>query len=154
MIHDSKLVNLLGKCVMLWIEAFHVIFVICWFAGIFYLPRLFVYHTMADDRISQERFSTMERKLYYGIMTPCAILTIVFGIWLVALNPSYYLYANWFYAKLILVLLLIAYHLYCGHCYKRFKQDKNSHSHTFYRILNEIPTLLLVAIVILVIVKP
>lgn len=139
---------------MLWIEAFHIIFMVTWFAGLFYLPRLFVYHAQATDNISLERFKIMERKLYFGIMTPGAILTILFGIWLITYNPSAYLHAGWLHAKLLLVLFLLIFHVYCGKLYYAFKHDRNSHGHKFYRWLNEIPTVLLIAIVILVVVKP
>ena len=139
---------------MLWLRALHIITMVCWFAGIFYLPRLFVYHTMSDDATSLTRFKIMERKLYRGIMTPSGILTVLFGGWLILLNPDYYLSQGWLHAKLCLVLLLVVYHIYCGICLRRFAQDKNTHSHVFYRWMNEIPVLLLIAIVILAIVKP
>lgn len=139
---------------MAWILAFHIIFMVTWFAGLFYLPRLFVYHALATDATSLERFKIMERKLYYGIMTPGAILTTVLGLWLVTLNPGAYQHAIWLHIKISLVLLAWIYHLYCGHLRKVFKANKNAHTHVFYRILNEIPVLFLVAIVILVVVKP
>lgn len=139
---------------MPWILAFHIIFVICWFAGIFYLPRLFVYHAMATDTISIERFKIMERKLFYGIMTPSAILAIVFGSWLILLNYQFYLHSGWMIAKLILVALLIVFHIYCGRQMRLFKRNNNTHSHVFFRFLNEFPVLLLVGIVIFVVVKP
>jgi len=139
---------------MLWIKAFHIIFVITWFGGLFYLPRLFVYHAMAEDSISLERFKIMERKLYYGIMTPSAILATVFGIWLLSLNFRFYMHQGWMHAKLLLVLGLWIYHFYCGRCRKNFFQDKNHHGHVFYRWLNEVPVVFLIAIVILVIVQP
>lgn len=139
---------------MAWILAFHIIFVTCWFAGLFYLPRLFVYHAMAEDSISIERFKMMERKLYYGIMTPSAILAIFFGAWLVQFNPSYYIHSTWFVIKLIGVMLLVIYHLYCGHLRMCFAHDENEHGHIFYRWLNEVPVLLLFLIVIMVVVRP
>ncbi len=139
---------------MLWVKAFHVIFVVCWFAGIFYLPRLFVYHAMSDDEISNQRFKIMERKLYYGIMTPSAVLAIIFGIWLLYFNVSYYMQAGWMHIKLALVLLLIIYHFMCGKYLKDFKRDRNKHSHKFYRWFNEVPVVILVAVIILVIVQP
>lgn len=140
---------------MLWIKAFHIIAMVTWFAGLFYLPRLFVYHAMSQDHISQERFKIMERKLYYGIMTPGAILTILLGIWLLrAYAWDLYKTALWLHLKLGLVFALILYHLYCGYLRIQFQQNKNRHSHIFYRWLNEFPTLLLIAIVILAIVKP
>ena len=139
---------------MLWIKAFHIISMVCWFAGIFYLPRLFVYHASAEDTISRERFKIMERKLLHGITTPSAILTIGLGLWLVALNPAYYLQAGWFHAKMSLIVLLVAYHGYCWHLVRIFKADKNTKSHVFYRWLNELPVLVLVGAVILAVVKP
>lgn len=138
---------------MLWVKAFHIIFMVTWFAGLFYLPRLFVYHAMTDDFTSIDRFKVMERKLFFGIMTPGAVLSILFGIWLLVYLPEY-LNTNWMIIKLGLVLLLIFYHIWCGVLVKRFKQDQNHHSHVWYRWFNEAPVLVLIAIVILVVVKP
>ena len=139
---------------MLWILAFHIIMVICWFAGIFYLPRLFVYHAMSNDEISNQRFKIMERKLFWGIMTPSAILATGLGVWLLCLNFQYYMAQGWMHIKLTLVMVLWIYHIVCGKWLRDFKRDANKHSHTFYRWMNELPVLLLVAIVILVVVKP
>lgn len=139
---------------MLWIKAFHVIFVVTWFAGLFYLPRLFVYHAMSDDQISQDRFKIMERKLYFGITTPSAVLATLFGLWMILLQPSYYLSLGWMHAKLSLIVVLWAYHLLCYRYLKAFKLDKNTNSHVFYRWFNEFPVLILVGVIILVIVKP
>ena len=139
---------------MLWFKAFHVISVICWFAAIFYLPRLFVYHAMCEDEPGKERFKVMERKLYRGIMTPSAILTIVFGVIVIAYNPQYYLSAGWMHAKLFLVVLLLGYHFMCWQHLKNFRDDKNTKSHTWFRVFNEIPVVLLIIIVILAVVKP
>lgn len=139
---------------MLWIKALHIIFMVTWFSGLFYLPRLFVYHAMSNDETSNARFKIMERKLYYGIMTPGAIFTIIFGVWLMSYNYSSYLSMIWLDAKLILVFILVLYHLYLGKLLRDFKQDKNRHTHVFYRWINEIPVLFLFAIIILVIVKP
>lgn len=136
---------------MLWLKAFHIIFMVTWFAGLFYLPRLFVYHAMATDEVSNERFKIMERKLYYGIMTPGAVLTILFGAWMLYF---YHPAELWLPLKLLLVLGVIIYHLYCGKLRKDFLHDRNKHSHVFYRWFNEVPVLFLVAIVILVVVKP
>ncbi len=139
---------------MLWVKAFHIIAVICWFAAIFYLPRLFVYHAMAEDQSSIERFKIMERKLYRGIGTPSMVLTIALGIWLLSYDFQGYFSQGWVHAKLFLVAVLIAYHLYCGHLIKVFKEDRNQHSHVFYRWFNEAPVLILVGVVILVVVRP
>lgn len=136
---------------MLWIKSLHIIFMVTWFAGLFYLPRLFVYHAMCEDQPGKERFKIMERKLYYGIMTPGAVLTVVFGVWLWL---GYGFSGSWLHAKLALVLTLIAYHYYCGKFVKAFKTDSNTHGHVFYRWFNEFPVLVLFAIVILVVVKP
>lgn len=138
---------------MLWIKALHIIAMVCWFAGLFYLPRLFVYHAAADDKISCERFKIMEYRLYYAITWPAAILTTILGIALISYAPSYYLKAPWMHMKLFLVLLLWIYHLFCGHYVSKFQQERNQKSTKFYRIFNEIPTLLLITIVILVVVK-
>lgn len=139
---------------MHWILAFHIIFMVAWFAGLFYLPRLFLYHAMADDVISIERFKIMEKKLYWMIMTPAAMLTIIFGIWLLSFNWGYYLHENWMIAKLICVFLLLGYHHACGKMLKKFKANANQYSAKFFRFFNEAPTLILILIVILVTVKP
>jgi len=136
---------------MLWIKAFHIIFLVTWFAGLFYLPRLFVYHAMSEDKTSIERFKIMERKLFFGIMTPGAVLTVAFGLWLWL---GYGYSGGWLIAKLCLVLALAVYHIYCGLLLVDFKHDRNGHGHQFYRWLNELPVLILAAIVILVVVKP
>lgn len=139
---------------MLWLKAFHIIFMVTWFAGLFYLPRLFVYHAMANDEISKERFKIMERKLYFGIMTPGAILTILFGCWMIVLAPKTYLPMLWVHIKLGLVLLLIFYHIYLGKLVFKFKNNLNTHSHVFYRWVNEVPTVFLFVIVLLAVLKP
>ena len=136
---------------MLWIKSFHIIFMVTWFAGLFYLPRLFVYHAMSEDAPSRERFKLMERKLFYGIMTPGAVLTIAFGLWLWL---GYGFYGGWLHAKMALVAVLVAYHAYCGKIMVDFKHGRNRHGHVFYRWLNEVPVLLLVAIIILVELQP
>ena len=136
---------------MLWIKAFHIIFTVTWFAGLFYLPRLFVYHAMAEDTASRERFKVMERKLYYGIMAPGAALTIAFGLWLWL---GYGFRGGWLHAKLALVVLLVIYHLWCGYLVRDFKHDRNRHSHVWYRWFNEFPVIVLIAVVILAVVKP
>ncbi len=134
-----------------WIKAFHIIFVITWFAGLFYLPRLFVYHAMATDRISMDRFKVMERKLFYGIMTPSAVLAIGLGVWLWL---AYGFGGTWLHIKLALVIVLVAYHAYCAKLLLDFKHDRNPHGDVFYRWLNELPVIILIAVVILVVVKP
>jgi len=138
----------------LWLKAFHLMAVICWFAGIFYLPRLFVYHAMAEDQVSRERFKIMERKLYRGIMNPSMIVTVVLGLWMLISHWDLYKTQGWMHAKLALVVLLIGYHHMCLVHLKKFAADANTKSHRFFRVFNEIPVLLLVGIVILVVVKP
>lgn len=139
---------------MLWVKAFHIIFVITWFAGLFYLPRLFVYHAMtpSDDSLGHERFKTMERKLY-GITNLGGLLAIVFGLWLLNYMPSH-IQQSWFHAKLTLVVLLISYHLYCGHLMRAFRDNRNTHSQTWFRWFNEAPVLALFGVVVLVVLKP
>ncbi len=137
----------------LWLKALHIIAIVCWFAGLFYLPRLFVYHAMAEDEPSRERFKIMERKLYRGIMGPSMIATLVFGIWMLYLNPAW-LSQGWLHAKLTLVILLIGYHHACGSLLKRFARGETRRGHVFFRWFNEVPVLFLIAIVILVVVKP
>ncbi|WP_019216846.1 protoporphyrinogen oxidase HemJ [Legionella tunisiensis] len=139
---------------MLIIKALHIIAMVAWFAGLFYLPRLFVYHADAKDQISIERFKIMERRLYYGITWPAALLTTGFGLALIDYNWQYYLKAGWMHAKLCLVILLWLYHLSCGFFVKQFALGKNQKSAKFYRIYNELPTLFLLAIVFLVVLKP
>lgn len=135
---------------MLWIKAFHIIFIVSWFAGLFYLPRLFVNHAMDIDAATAERLTLMERKLY-RFMTPLAILALALGTWLWL---GYGISGGWMHAKLALVGLLIAYHLYCGKLVKDFAEQRNRRSHIFYRWFNEAPVLILSAVVILVVVKP
>jgi len=140
---------------MLWVKSFHLICVVTWFAALFYLPRLFVYHAMSEDQASNERFKIMERKLYRGIMTPSAVLTLFFGVWLLSYYPLEQLAAmHWLHAKLTLVFFLFAYHGYCGRLLKQFKNDTNTRSHVFYRWFNELPVLVLISVVILAVVKP
>ena len=136
---------------MLWWKALHIIFVIAWFAGLFYLPRLFVYHAQASDAPSNERFKVMERKLYRGIMMPAMILTVASGLWLWL---HYGFTGAWLDAKVVLVALLVAYHFWMRKHLGDFARDANRRSHVYYRFVNELPTVLLVAIVILVVVKP
>lgn len=138
---------------MLWVKSFHIIFMVCWFAGIFYLPRLFVNHAMTEHPQTRKQLLQMEMKLYRFI-TPFMWLTVLFGLWLASYNWGYYLQAGWFQIKVGLVLLLMGYHFYCGQCIKRFQQDIDHKTHVYYRIFNELPVLILVSVVILVITKP
>jgi len=136
---------------MLWLKWLHVVFMVTWFAGLFYLPRLFVYHAQSEDATSRERFKVMERKLYYGIMAPGAVLTIAFGLWLwLGYGP----WGGWLHAKLALGAVLVAYHLYCGRLLRDFAQDRNTRSHVWFRWFNEFPVVILFAAVWLVLFKP
>ncbi|WP_255988211.1 CopD family protein [Chitinolyticbacter albus] len=139
---------------MLWVKALHIIFVTSWFAGLFYLPRLFVNHAMTEDAATRERLQLMERKLL-RFMTPLAVLAIGFGLW----TWAYYgFYAGagwrWMHAKLLLVALLVGYHGWCWQLYRDFATGRNRHSHVWFRWFNEFPVLVLFAVVILVVVKP
>ena len=137
---------------MLLVKALHLVFMVTWFAGLFYLPRLFVYHAQASDPVSLERFKVMERKLFWGIATPGGVLTVVFGLWLWL---GWFQGAGlWLHAKLALVAVLVAYHGWCGKLMLDFRNDRNARSHVWYRWFNEIPTVLLFAIVLLVVLKP
>lgn len=137
-----------------WIKAAHIIAMVCWFAAIFYLPRLFVYHAMSDDQISHERFIIMERKLYRGIMTPAMIATWIFGLWMVVLGWEVYKTQGWLHVKLLLVVLLSGYHGACGFYRKKLMDNPHYKTHKFWRWFNEVPVFALVIIVILVVVKP
>ena len=137
---------------MLWLKAFHVIAVITWFAGLFYLPRLYVYHADAKDSISIERFKVMERRLF-GIMTIGAVAGVGLGLAMLAAAPAYLTF-GWLRIKLLFVLLVIAYHLICYKLMREFAENRNAHSARWYRGFNEVPSLLLIAIVVLAIVKP
>lgn len=139
---------------MLVIKAFHIIAMVAWFAGLFYLPRLFVYHADAKDKISCQRFNVMEWRLYYAITWPSALLTTALGLWLIHYNGQYYFHAGWFHVKLLLILLLWGYHLSCGHYVRQFARNNQQRSQQYFRVFNEIPTVLLVSIVLLVVVKP
>jgi putative membrane protein len=139
---------------MLWIKALHIIFMVTWFAGLFYLPRLFVYHADCNDDTSHARFLVMERKLF-AIMTIGAVLAAVFGIWMLyAYAWTAYRELLWLDLKLLLVVVLIGFHIYCGLLVREFRNGTAHHSHVFYRWINEIPALLLIAIVLLAVVKP
>jgi putative membrane protein len=135
---------------MLWLKAFHIIMVVSWFAGLFYLPRIFVNHAMADETAVKERLKLMERKLY-RFVTPIGILAVASGLWLWF---GYGFEGGWLHAKTTLVAGLIVYHFYCGHLVKQFAADLNTRSHVWFRFFNEIPVLALTAVVILAVVKP
>lgn len=139
---------------MLWVKAFHVIFMVTWFAGLFYLPRLFVYHAATGDRKEKERFCVMEARLF-GIMTIGAVLTAIFGFWLL-FDYAWRAYAfqGWLHTKLVLVAGLAGYHAWCWFLVKRFAADEVPHSQRWFRFFNEVPSLFLIAIVILAVVKP
>jgi len=140
---------------MLWVKSLHLIFMVTWFAGLFYLPRLFVYHAMSDDQLSRDRFKIMERKLYFGISTPGCVLTIIFGLWtMFYFGSDTYAGQSWLYLKLILIFVLVLYHIYCGKLLFDFKQDRNKHSHVWYRWFNEVPVVFLIGIIILAVVRP
>ena len=136
---------------MLWVKSLHIVFMVTWFAGLFYLPRLFVYHAMAQDAVSRERFKVMERKLFWGIMTPGGLLTIAFGLWLWL---GYGFSGAWLDVKLALTALLVVYHAWCGKLMLQFRAGRNTRTHIWFRWFNEFPTVLLFAAVILVVVKP
>ena len=138
---------------MLWLKALHIIAMVCWFAGIFYLPRLFVYNAMAEDAATRKHLTLMQHKLY-RFVTPFMVLTIVFGLVMVAQAPKAYLSASWLQLKLLLVLALVGYHLYCGRIQNRFAADDNQRGHVFYRWFNEAPVIALFAIVLLAVLKP
>ncbi len=138
---------------MLWLKAFHIIFVVCWFAGLFYLPRIFVYYAAAEDRATRETLATMSRKLY-RFVTPFMILAIGLGLAIVHLNVDYYLSATWLWLKLAGVAFLVVYHFQCGRYVKRINKHSDDHSHVFYRFFNEVPVVFLFAIVILAVLKP
>ena len=137
---------------MLWVKSLHIVFMVTWFAALFYLPRLFVYHAQASDAASLQRFVIMERKLFWGIMTPGALLTIVFGAWLwLGLFRGA---GGWLHAKIFLVLILIGYHLWCWRLMRALAEGRNRRSHVWYRWFNEVPVVILFATVFLVVLKP
>jgi putative membrane protein len=138
---------------MLWLRALHIIFVVCWFAGLFYLPRIFVYFAASEDSATRAQLAVMSRRLY-RFVTPFMVLTVVFGVWMITLAPDYYLSATWLWLKLAGVAFLIVYHFQCGRYVKAINEDSDSHSHVFYRFFNEVPVLFLFAIVFLVVLKP
>ncbi len=138
---------------MLWIKALHIIFMVTWFAGLFYLPRLFVYHAMSEDSATRDQFKIMERKLYFGITTPGGVLTIGSGLWL-WLGYGIGSHSLWLAGKIALVVVLVGYHLWCGQMVRQFAQGTNRHGHMFYRWFNEFPVLILIGAVLLVVLKP
>lgn len=138
---------------MLWVKAFHIIAMVAWFAALFYLPRLFVYHALSEDRIGRERFKVMERKLYRGIGTPAMVVTVALGVWTASFNWSYYATATWFWIKMALVAVLLVYHFTCGVYVRRFAADEVTHGHVFFRWFNEFPVLVLISVVLLVVLK-
>ena len=137
-----------------WLKAFHLISMVAWFAALFYLPRLFVYHSMAEDKISIERFKTMEDKLYRQIANPSMYSTIILGILMICLAPRYYMAQYWLHAKIGIIVLLIIYHHGCYYYLKRFAEDANTKTDRYFRVFNEVPVLFLVAIIILAVIKP
>ena len=136
---------------MLWVKSFHILFVITWMSGLLYLPRLYVYHAQADDEISIERFKVMERKLFFGIATPGGVISLITGFWLWL---GYGFSGTWLHYKLLAVAVLILYHILCLKYMIDFKKNQNSKSHVFYRWFNELPVLVLAAIILLVVFKP
>lgn len=137
----------------LWIKSFHIIAVVTWFAALFYLPRLFVYHAMTEDEPGRVRFRVMERKLYRGIMNPSAVVAVGLGVALIVVQP-FWLEQGWLHVKILLVVALIGYHLYCGRLMRAFAEERNTRSHRWYRVFNELPVLVLIAVVLLVELKP
>ena len=139
---------------MLWVKALHIIFVVSWFAGLLYLPRLFVYHAQCTDELGHERFIVMERKLF-AIMTIAAALAWVFGLWLLfGYALTAYGSTWWLWGKLASALGLTIYHFYCKHVLITFREGRNQHSHRYFRWMNEVPAFILAVVVILVVVKP
>jgi putative membrane protein len=136
---------------MLWVKSLHIVFMVTWFAGLFYLPRLFVYHALAQDTLSKERFKVMERKLFWGIMTPGAVLTLFFGLWLWL---GWGFAGAWVYWKVALAAVLVGYHLWCGKLMRDFRDGRNRESHVWFRWFNEFPVLVLFAAVFLAVFKP
>ena len=137
---------------MLLVKSLHLIFMVTWFAGLFYLPRLFVYHAQASDRVSIERFKVMERKLFWGIATPGGVLTLVFGLWLWL--GWFQGAGGWLHAKLALLGLLVVYHVWCAMLMLDLRHERNARSHVWFRWFNEFPVLILIGVVLLVVFKP
>ena len=137
---------------MLWLKVFHIIMVVSWFAGLFYLPRIFVNQAMATDQVDKDRLNLMSGKLY-RFVTPIGALAVISGLWLWLAYTDIF-YGGWIHLKTTLVAGLVGYHLYCGHLVKEFAADRNTRSHVWFRFFNEVPVLVLIAAVILVVVKP
>ena len=138
---------------MLWLRAFHIVFVVCWFAGLFYLPRIFVYFAASENSDTRRQLAIMSRKLY-RFVTPFMVLAIAFGIGMISLAPDYYLSAAWLWLKIAGVAFLVIYHFQCGRYVRAINADSDHHSHVFYRFFNEIPVLFLFGIVFLAVLKP
>ena len=139
---------------MMLLKTLHIIFMVAWFSGLFYLPRLFVYHSMAKDKTSLDRFIIMEKKLLWGIMTPSALLTILLGLILTCMYMPEYLSQPWLQIKISLVTILLIYHIWCIKIYRNFLRNRNKNSHVWFRWFNEFPVLMLTLIIILVVYKP
>ncbi len=138
---------------MLWLKALHIIFVVCWFAGLFYLPRIFVYYAASDHPETRAQLAVMARRLY-RFVTPFMFITIALGLAMMSTNLEYYLQAKWLWLKLAGVTFLVVYHFQCGRYVTRINEDRNTHGHVFYRFFNEVPVLFLFLIVILAVLKP
>ncbi|MBP6681962.1 MAG: protoporphyrinogen oxidase HemJ [Halioglobus sp.] len=138
---------------MLWLKAFHLIFVVCWFAGLFYLPRIFVYYAASEHPETRQQLAVMARRLY-RFVTPFMFIAIALGLAMMAQNPDYYLHATWLWLKLAGVAFLVVYHFQCGRYVKAINADADRHSHVFYRFFNEVPVIFLFAIVLLAVLKP
>ena len=138
---------------MLWLKAFHIIFVVCWFAGLFYLPRIFVYYAASEHPETRQQLAVMARRLY-RFVTPFMFIAIALGLAMIAQNPAYYLHANWMWLKLAGVTFLVVYHVQCGRYVRAINADSDRHSHVFYRFFNEVPVIFLFVIVLLAVLKP
>ena len=138
---------------MLWLKAFHIIFFVCWFAGLFYLPRIFVYYAASEHDQTRLQLAVMARKLY-RFVTPFMVITIALGLAMITTSPDYYLQAGWLWLKLAGVAFLVVYHIQCGRYVHVINDNRNQHSHVFYRFFNEVPVLFLFGIVILAVLKP
>lgn len=138
---------------MLWLKAFHIIFVVCWFAGLFYLPRIFVYYAASENKEVREQLAVMARKLY-RFVTPFMVIAIGLGLAMIAQNPDYYLQAGWMWVKLAGVAVLVVYHFICGRYVRLFNDNHDTHHHVFFRFFNELPVFFLFGIILLAVLKP